>query len=402
MIVQKFGGSCLDTPADIRRMARIVKSYEHLRPIVVLSAFKGVTEELIGQVTQAETGRFDISTMEARHLSLLDELPPGVRIRCEPSVRELLTELAHKLTEVAGKRKATPEALDGIAAYGEKLAVSVASGYFAEEGVPVIPLFGAQAGIRTNGVFGDANILDESYRLVRQNLSHSRTPVVAGFFGEDQHARVTTLGRGSSDYVAAFIAAAIGCTVQLFKDVDGVMTADPKIVGDAKLIPRLDYLDAMELSRLGSKVLFEKAVAVAEKAGIRIMVRSFTGLNQGTVIGAGGDGAAITCVRVHSEADVASLKQGGGAAQSRTGGLSVVSLVGMGFRAEQMISQVKAAGLEPREVFGRPSGVSTCIVVNASQAGQAVRALHALVVPHPTIGRHRARKHGLLPGVSTP
>jgi aspartate kinase len=108
--------------------------------------------------------------------------------------------------------------------------------------------------------------------------------VIAGFFGRDRAGRIVTLGRGGTDYVAAFIASALHCDCVLLKDVEGIMSADPKIVASARLLSEVDYLTAMELAHYGSKVVFEKALAPAMKSGIAIRVASFLNPEQGTLI----------------------------------------------------------------------------------------------------------------------
>lgn len=428
MIVLKFGGSCLDGPDDIRRMAGIVKSTEPLRPKVVLSAFKGVTDELIGQAELARKGSFDVSGIESRHLGLLEGLPADIRTQVEPETKELLEELKQQLTEVAGQKRLGQDSADSIAAYGEKLAISVASGYLAEAGLTGVPLAGAEAGIITDGVFGNASILDESYAMVWEKVSPVHVPLVAGFFGVDKLGRVTILGRGASDYVATFIAAALGCKAVLFKDVDGVMTADPKVVPGARLIPKLNYETAMELARYGSKVLFQKAVGPAMKARIPLEIRNFEKHGEGTVVAGEGEGEAVSYIRTVSlvkvtgmpspregSAILAKLEEVYGrdsmllvsvsqnevsilTDHSRVEGLpaivgfiepkaevavqegvSVVALTGRRITVSQVSEAIQRAQMAPIGVFRTASDLTTCAVVQSSETDAAVRALHTLL-----------------------
>jgi aspartate kinase len=230
LIVQKFGGSCLDGPEDLRRMVSIVGSAGPLGLKVVLSAFRGVTDELLSLAAKATDSKVDITKISAKHLGLLAEIPKKARRVSDVSTRRLLAKLDEKLAQVSRLGLLTPWAQDDIAAYGERLAASVAEGYFAEADLESVPLSGADAGIITDGVFGDASIMEGSAAEVRRRLTSVRLPLVASFFGTDAEGRTTTLGRGASDYVATFIASALGCKAVLFKDVDGVMTADPRVV----------------------------------------------------------------------------------------------------------------------------------------------------------------------------
>lgn len=182
--------------------------------------------------------------------------------------------------------------------YGERLAIQIASGYLSAEHFANSPLADIEAGLITDSRFGNATILDESYQLVRNKMQSTALPIVAGFFGRDKAGRIATLGRGGTDYVAAFIAAALRCDCVLLKDVEGIMSADPKIVNNPRLLAEVDYPTAMELAHYGSKVIFEKAIAPAVKSGITIRVTSFLNPSQGTSIREGaGKAIAVSLLK---------------------------------------------------------------------------------------------------------
>lgn len=425
MIVMKFGGSCLDKPDDIRRMVEIIKSAESLRPMLVLSAFKGTTDQLLNEANSAKDGKFDINRIEGRHHELVNDLSSTPRMQVEPQVNQLLRELRNTLTGVSYLRELTPSVLDRILAYGEDLAIHVSAGYLAEEKLTGVPLAGIGAGILTNSNFGNATILDESYSLVREKLADVHLPLVAGFFGTDKANRIATLGRGSTDYVATFIAAAFGCKTILFKDVDGVFTADPKIVPNARLISNLDYETTIELGRYGCKVLFEKAVVPAMNAKAPIEVKRFEKDGDGTLISSEGRGEAIACLKnmsiVHLSG-IQSLDQGSSILnalaqafaddpialahvfrnemsmmtnESRSGkvseiagnagreikvevrkGLSLVSLVGKRIRLSQVHDALQKAEIEPMAVLKTPSRITACTIVDEKDTDPSIRALH--------------------------
>jgi aspartate kinase len=409
-------------------MVGIIKSNEGRQPKVVLSAFKGTTDQLLSEANSAKTGVFDIKGIESKHRDLIADLPLSRRKQTEPQVDKLLSELSNDLKQVGNRGELTAPALDRILAYGEALAIRVSVGYLAEEGLEGVPLAGIEAGILTNSNFGNATILDESYNLVRQKLAGVRIPMVAGFFGTDKDGRIATLGRGASDYVATFLAAALRCKTILFKDVDGVLTADPKIVPNARLIPNLDYSTAIEVARYGSKVLFEKAVVPAMIAKLPIEVRRFGGESRGTLVSAEGVGEAISYLKGMSifqvsgtqslgetgsvlntlaeayagdriaialafrseisiltnedrnDIDSHIIESAGGAKVKVRNGFSLVTLVGKRFRPSQVSVALQNAHIEPTAVFAPPSGTAACAILHEKDTDQAIRVVHGEVL----------------------
>jgi aspartate kinase len=406
-------------------MVRTIKSKESLQPRVVLSAFKGVTDQLISQANLAVQGEADISIIEARHGELLGELSSRVREQTERQVSKLLNEIRDRLAEVNSQRQLTPAMLDDVASYGEKLAINIASGYMAEDGIQGIPLSDLEAGIMTDSVFGNARILDESYALVREKVSQIHVPLVAGFFGADREGRITTLGRGASDYVATFIAAAFGCKAVLYKDVDGVMTGDPKVVPDAKLIPQLSYETAIELARYGSKILFEKSIVPMMNHKLPLEVTSFVKPNRGTLVTGNGDGEAVSYIKSMSlvsvsgtfssgtahaitskldESDLGSLvftsqneisimvgegqidkvskvvsSVGQALDVAVRSGVAVAALIGRKSSQAQVSAALSKEGVEPLRIMRAPSESVLVAVVTLPDLVKSVRALHSLL-----------------------
>lgn len=289
----KIGGSCLRTKDDIRRIIEVVEKSEE-KPILVVSAFKGVTDELIAQAWNALTASFDIKKIERLHYEFIEDLSPSMKAKIEKRVKALLKELRESLLEVGYLQDLSSNNRDRIVSYGEKLATEIVAAHLTDSGFEAKPLWDSDAGIITNSNFGNASILDESTRLVRERLDTPCVPVVAGFFGKDKEGRIVTLGRGGSDYTATFIATVLNCEVILFKDVDGLMTADPKIVETASVIEKINYSDALELARYGSKVIHEKSVIPAMKAHIPIKITNFHNPTNGTTICDGGEVTAVS------------------------------------------------------------------------------------------------------------
>ena len=286
MIVVKIGGSCLSNKDDIRRVIEIVeKSMENgAKPVLVVSAFKGVTDELLAQAQNALTTGSNLERIEKLHYEFIENLSPRMREEAERQVLRLIHQLELLLGEVSSSRVLSSIAKDEILSYGEKLATEIVADYLTDSGFKAKPLWDSDAGIITNSNFGNGSILDKSIHFVKEKLRVPYLPVVAGFFGRDEEGRVVTLGRGGSDYTATFIAAALNCEAILFKDVDGLMTADPKIVKAAKTIRKINYLDALELARYGSKIIYEKAIIPAMKAKIKIKIKNFYNPAKETII----------------------------------------------------------------------------------------------------------------------
>lgn len=283
MIVAKIGGSCLSNKDDVRTIVEIVeKSME--KPVLVVSAFKGVTDELLAQAQSALTASFDLEKIEKLHYEFIEDLSLHIKEKTKRRVKALLGELRKLLLRVSSSRVLSPSSRDRIVSYGEKLATEIVTAYLNDSGFEAKPVWDSDSGIITNSNFGNGSILDESKDLIRGKLDTSYIPVIAGFFGRDKEGRIVTLGRGGSDYIATFIAAALNCGVILFKDVDGLMTADPKIVKTASTIEKINYWDALELAFYGSKVIQEKSVIPAMEAKIPIKITNFNNPTKGTII----------------------------------------------------------------------------------------------------------------------
>lgn len=424
MIVMKFGGSCLDKVSDIRRIVDIVRDAAVDQPKIVLSAFKGVTDELIKQAFSAREGSFNLESIEGKHRELLLGLSAPVRTHTERRIEALLADLRRTLEKVSASHNLTVERTDEIVSYGERLAIQIVSGYLSAEHLTNSPLSDLEAGLITDSRFGDANLLDESYQLVRDRILATPLAVIAGFFGKDKAGRIATLGRGGTDYVAAFVASALECDCVLLKDVEGIMSADPKLVPNAKLLTEIDYPTAIELAHYGSKVIFEKAIMPAIRNKTKIRVTSFLKTGPGTVIEADAESATavsllrnITLLRISTPAShsITALKQE--LEKSYRGDLLVMadatgSEIILAIRAENADAIAKVTGsmitdkvsilgerglvavtgnsvdpVRTRSILQKecidvdavslsPTGRSVCVALDAANAGHAVRILH--------------------------
>ncbi len=238
LIVQKYGGTSVGTPERILNVARrVAKNHsEGNGLVIVVSAMSGVTDNLIKLAKEIST---------------------------EPTAREM----------------------DVLLATGEQVTIALLAIALEKLGVPAVSFTGAQAGIVTDGVHTKARIKNIAPKMVKSALADNKVVIVAGFQGQTADGHVTTLGRGGSDLTAIAMAAAVKADLcQIFTDVDGVYTADPRMVPNASKIAELSYDEMLEMASLGSKVMQARSVEFAKKFKVVFEVRSSFNDNPGTIV----------------------------------------------------------------------------------------------------------------------
>jgi aspartate kinase len=290
MRVMKFGGTSVGDPARVSTLCDIVRSALPLRPVVVVSAASKVTDMLLTAARTAAQGTVDDTPVVQRVTSLLQafELP-------EALLRDELSGLRDALRAIAAGREASPALTDLVASYGERISVRFIAAVLRAHGVPAKAYDAFEVGMITDDQFGSADVTPEADALLAERITalalHGEVPVITGFIGKTRDGRVTTLGRGGSDYSAALIGAAIGADeIEIWTDVPGVMSADPRVVPEAHTIPSLSFDEAAELAYFGAKVLHPKTIHPAVRRGIPVRVKNtFDPSHPGTVITARGD-----------------------------------------------------------------------------------------------------------------
>jgi aspartate kinase len=238
LIVQKFGGTSVGNPDRIQNVAKKVAAYRAKgdKVVVVVSAMSGVTDNLI--------------------------------------------KMAKAIMPLPDERE-----MDVLLATGEQTTIALMAIALHSLGVPAISMTGAQAGIVTDGVHTKAKIQNITPRRVHELLDAGRVVIVAGFQGQTIEGQVTTLGRGGSDLTAIALAAALKADLcQIYTDVDGVYTADPRIVPGARKLEEISYDEMLELASLGAKVMQSRSVEFAKKFGVVFEVRSSLNDNPGTIV----------------------------------------------------------------------------------------------------------------------
>jgi aspartate kinase len=285
MIVQKFGGTSVGSAGAIARLAEIVRAHRDRSPVVVVSAVGGVTNKLFALASQALTGEDTRAPFEAlvlQHQTILKEL--GLP---EATIARELAELERLVSGIGLVRELTPRTMDQLASFGERLSVRIVAAHLTHSGTPARAFEAHEAGLVTDGRFGAARPLPESEASIRAALQGLREcPVITGYIGRDRQGNITTLGRGGSDYSAAIFGAALGAQeIQIWTDVDGVMSADPRLVPQARQVPRLSFAEAAELAFFGAKVLHPATMVPAIEKNIPIRVlNSFRPEHPGTAV----------------------------------------------------------------------------------------------------------------------
>jgi aspartokinase/homoserine dehydrogenase 1 len=283
--VLKFGGSSLATPAIIRGVARIILDARADEPvIVVVSAFQGITNQLLECARLAEQGDdaylAALDVIVRRHRAAVAALVTKRRAQTEKQVNALLAELASTLQGIHLLRHCPVRALDMTASFGERLSALILAGHL--DKFHPSAFVDARTFVRTDNQFTSATVdFAATNRLGRRVLGsllrkrNAPIPVVTGFIAATHDGQTTTIGRNGSDYSASIVGAAVGAdTVEIWTDVDGVLSADPRIVPAAFVLPTMTYEEAMELSYFGAKVIHSATIAPAVAKRIPILIKN--------------------------------------------------------------------------------------------------------------------------------
>ena len=282
--VVKFGGSNLKCKEDIGRIIQVVKNYGE-PVVIVISAFYGVTNYLVEALDKA---RHDENVAKKTTLYLLNLKKETLELHIESSERialilseiaVLLDELERYLHGIALTGDASPALEDHVLAYGERISAVFLAGILNNAGVETKVANPESIGLITDGEYGTASVdFVKSTAKVREALSPDLTFVVPGFYGLSAEGKTTLFGRGGSDYSAAAIARCIGApSLDIWKDVNGFLSADPKTVDNPVQIERLTYNEAAELAYFGAKILHPRTVEPLSAPHIPIRIFNIYG-----------------------------------------------------------------------------------------------------------------------------
>ena len=299
-LVMKFGGTSIGDGKRIKHVANLIgKSIRKGNElVVVVSALAGVTDGLIEVTQKADSGNQKammdfVEKLSARHRNVAREAlnEKGLLERALSGVDDLIRELERILLSVTYLKEATPRSRDYILSFGERLSTIILRAAIEAIGFEAQDLTGGEAGIITDDRFGEAiPLMNVTALMVKErlvpSLKRGEIPVVAGFIGRTQDGITTTLGRGGSDYTATILGASLNVDeVWIWTDVNGLMTADPKIEPSAKTIPRISYAEAMEMAYFGAKAMHPRALEPSVENDIPTRVKNaFAPDEEGTLI----------------------------------------------------------------------------------------------------------------------
>ena len=298
-LVLKYGGTSLSSPSDIRNVAKSVASLAKNNEIVVVcSAIDGVTNDLIRISTMIEQGNKNDTTKTLDNVIKKHKQFANQTIKSSTIKKQLLEKLNIDVLElqelVRGLtllKEVSTRSLDYLISFGERLSDDLVSFSLQDLKNKSTALNGKEVGIVTDSNFGESRPLMDTTRIrisktLGSLLSKKIIPVVGGFAGADQHGNITTFGRGGSDYTATIIASCINADeIWLMSDVEGLMTADPKLVKNARLLSEVSYAEAIEMAQFGAKQIHPRTFEPILSKKIPMRIRStFDTKNTGTIV----------------------------------------------------------------------------------------------------------------------
>ena len=279
MIVMMFGGKSLINAERIRQVAEIVKTQLDRKPILALSAMGGMSDILLEAGDAAlKTKTVNIEKIEALHLKAIKET--GLNDSITKDIESIFDELKNLLKGVSLIGELTGKTKDHLLSFGERLSVRIAAAYFTSQGIKARAVDAWDAGFLSDSAFGSAELLEDCWNLIPQKLlplhEEGILPIVTGFLAKDKEGNFTTLGRGLTDLSAAMIAAACGAEeLQIWKEVEGILSADPRIVKSARPVEIVSYEVASELANFATHILHPQAMEPCVKTGTPVLIKSF-------------------------------------------------------------------------------------------------------------------------------
>jgi aspartate kinase len=296
----KFGGTAVDSGKKIVHITDLIKSYHDKgnEIIGVFSAVSGITDEILnvsGFVLKGDNKKIKdfISKTRSIHVDIINDSIKNktYKIKAFQVVDVLIKEMENILNGIVLLTEVTEKALDHLLSFGERLLTPIISYSLLDKGIDSVYLTGQEVGILTDSNFGQARPLIDTTKIrvkyhIDPLLKENKIPVITGFIGADQNGNITTLGRSGSDYTATIIAVCIDADeVWLWTDVNGLMTADRRIVKEAKVLKEVSFAEAIELSLFGAKYMHPRALEPVMDTKIPIRIRNAFNLsNGGTII----------------------------------------------------------------------------------------------------------------------
>ncbi len=372
MKIVKFGGSSLSDSERIKNVAGIIRdSVKKERTIVVLSAMQGVTNRLISASEKAETGdsgyKEDIEFIKEKHLTTVRNIfsPRNLTVIIT-RLQMMFNELEDILHGVELVRECSRRTLDLVMSFGERMSCAMAVEYLNANGCKA-GFIDTRTCIRTDNRYGNAAVdFNISYTLIKKELKTVSLPIVTGFIASAEDGITTTLGRNGSDYTASIVGAAVEADcIEIWTDVDGVMSADPRFVKNAFVIPELSYQEAMELSYFGAKILHPYTMIPAIEKNIPIRIKnSLNPAAPGTLIVNKIKGHPYPITGIASIDSIALINVEGG------------GMIGMPGIAARIFGALARASVNIMMISQASSEHSVCLVFSEDESERAVGSLN--------------------------
>ena len=378
-LVIKYGGTSISASKDIQAVTKYVNQLAKKDQIVVVcSAVSGTTDDLI-EISESikKENKSKAEQLASKIINRHKQLAKQT-IKKSDLQKKLITKLDQDFSELLALidgmvllGEVTPRSMDYLISFGERLSIKLISSAINDLGRKSIPLTGKEVGIVTDSKYGESKPLMDTTRLrisktIDSLFSKKTIPVVGGFSGADQHGHVTTFGRGGSDYSATIIGSCIKADeIWLMSDVDGLMTADPKIVKNAKLLKEVSYIEAIEMALFGAKQIHPRTFEPLLSKKIPMRIRSsFNIENEGTLV------TASTSTSVKNTVKCVSNVRNNGLIDVQGG-----SMVGTPGTAAKIFETLAKAGINVMMISQNPSESSITIVVKNNDLDKAVSAL---------------------------
>ena len=374
----KYGGTSISSSKDVQSVAKYLGSMAKQNKIVVVcSAISGTTDDLIeisDSISKENKDKAKQLTANIinRHKQLARQTikKPDVRKKLLQSLDVDFTELTALIEGVILLGEVTPRSKDYLFSFGERLSIKLVSFALNDIGKKSVPLTGKEVGIVTDSNFGESKPLMDTTRLrvsktVDSLLAKNTIPVVGGFTGADQHGHITTFGRGGSDYTATIVGTCINADeIWLMSDVDGMMTADPKLVANAKVLSEVSYIEAIEMALFGAKQIHPRTFEPVLTKKIPLRIRSsFNTKNPGTLVSSSisSEKNPVKCVSTIRNNGLIDVRGG--------------SMVGTPGTAAKIFATLARSGINVMMISQNPSESSITIVIKNTDLHKAVNVL---------------------------
>lgn len=374
MKIMKFGGSSVATAERIKKIVEIVLAEQRQMPVlVVVSALKGITNELLHAAKLASHGDVEYrniyNAIVIRHQEVIAELFDSRKVKIiEAALTQTLQELHDVLHGIFLLQHSPPQALDLVASFGERLSAFIIAHYV--EQFTAASFVDARSFVITDDHFTQAAVqFDVSNPAINAYfeplLKNKIIPIITGFIGSTSEKRTTTIGRNGSDYSAAIIGAALNAeTIEIWTDVDGIYSADPRIVSSAFVLPHLSYEEAMELSYFGAKVLHAATIAPAVTKKIPIVIKNtFNPDAPGTFISNEAETSSDVAKGITTIDDMTLITLRG------------MSMVGVPGTAERLFRTLAAASVNIILISQASSEHTICCAIKSENSEKAHRAI---------------------------